>query len=772
MKNIFLYSFLFLFCASAFSQKSETDSLLNVLKSNPPDTIQVQVLNQIAQKTAKKNSQEALVYAQKGMEISKKIKYNKGTADLYKTIGIIYFYNGDNDKAFENFYLSLETYKLMGDKVGVARSYNNIGVIYKNTGKLDKAIENFDKSREILEKSSDKKGLASVYNNIGNVYSLQGNNIKAIENLLKSLEIYEEIGDKAGAGQANSNIGALQRNQNNLDDALSYFFKAEKLYTSINDNKGLSDTYNNIGAVYFDKKNYKKALENYQKCLDIALKSDYKNKIALSYYNIGDTYIKLHDFEKSLEFFNKSLEISTQTKDILGIVNCKNGIGEYYYHIGNYQKAVSFMEYSKKTAHEQGLVDAEKEAAEWLADSYQKLGNYKSAYDNHVLFKKLNDSIFNQNNSRTIAILETKAEYEKQKKIEELEQQKQRELQNAKLKRQKIITYFFITGFILMILLAFVIFKSYRNKQKANKLLAEQKSEIEYKNVELQQQKEEITAQRDEIETQSELIANQRDIALRQKKEITDSIHYAKRIQNAVLPSHKLFVDYLSDYFILFQPRDIVSGDFYWMTQQNGKLIVAAADCTGHGVPGAFMSMLGVSFLNEIVNKGQISESHLILEKLREHVIESLHQTGKEDEAKDGMDIALCIIDPEKNELQFSGAYNPLYLVRKNVETPEISEIKPDRMPIGIYMNNNKQYTNKTVSLQKGDTFYIFSDGYIDQFGGKHGRKLKSQTYKQILLEIQHLSMSEQKEYLENYIMNWKGSLNQIDDILIIGMRY
>jgi serine phosphatase RsbU (regulator of sigma subunit) len=323
-----------------------------------------------------------------------------------------------------------------------------------------------------------------------------------------------------------------------------------------------------------------------------------------------------------------------------------------------------------------------------------------------------------------------------------------------------------------MILLAVVIFRSYRNKKRANKLLAEQKSEIEFKNVELEQQKEEITAQRDEIETQSVVITEQRDVALRQKKEITDSIHYAKRIQNAILPTRKMFAEDLSDYFILFQPRDIVSGDFYWMTKKNRKLIIAAADCTGHGVPGAFMSMLGVSFLNEIVNKAQITESNLILEKLRENVIESLHQTGKDDEAKDGMDIALCIIDTENNTLQFSGAYNPLYLINKNGENQEITEIKPDRMPIGIYMSNMKPYTERTISLQKGDTLYIFSDGYIDQFGGEHGRKLKAQSFKNILLEIQQLSMSEQKLYLENFMKNWQKSRSQIDDILVIGMRY
>ncbi len=253
----------------------------------------------------------------------------------------------------------------------------------------------------------------------------------------------------------------------------------------------------------------------------------------------------------------------------------------------------------------------------------------------------------------------------------------------------------------------------------------------------------------------------------KQKEEITDSIHYAKRIQNAVLPSVEMMDNLLPDYFVLFKPRDIVSGDFFWMTEKDNKVVVIAADCTGHGVPEAFMSMLGVSFLNEIVNKGKITQPNKILNQLRTYVKNTLSQTGKDDEAKDGMDVALCVFDFKTLTLQYSGAYNPLYLVRDG----ELLETKADKMPIGIYHAEKESFTNHELKIKKGDTLYIFSDGFIDQFGGDKGRKYMAKPFKKLLVEIQTSPMEEQKFILNETIGTWMGDYKQIDDIIIFGIR-
>ena len=263
----------------------------------------------------------------------------------------------------------------------------------------------------------------------------------------------------------------------------------------------------------------------------------------------------------------------------------------------------------------------------------------------------------------------------------------------------------------------------------------------------------------------------------KQKKEITDSIIYAKRIQSAALPPEELIQQHLPEHFVLFKPRDIVSGDFYWMKQINKYTVITAADCTGHGVPGAFMSMLGMALLNEIVRDKSVTYANQVLNKLRAEIKLALRQTGKEGEAKDGMDIALCVIDKESMKLQYAGAYNPLYLFRKTSDKLELIETKADKMPIGIHMKE-KPFTNHEIDIQENDIIYIFSDGFIDQFGGnndetikKGGVKFKSKRFKKLLEDINDKEMSEQKEILNNTIEQWKGSNDQVDDILVIGIK-
>jgi len=324
----------------------------------------------------------------------------------------------------------------------------------------------------------------------------------------------------------------------------------------------------------------------------------------------------------------------------------------------------------------------------------------------------------------------------------------------AKLKLQRIVLILSIILLGVFIFLGYFIYRAYRIKKMSNMLL-------QAKNKEIMAQKEEIEAQRDEIEIQ-------RDVLAKQKQEITDSIHYASRIQAAVLPPKEFINKILPEnYFILYKPRDIVSGDFFWIAQKDNKTIITVADCTGHGVPGAFMSMLGISFLNEIVNSNNISNADEILNKLREHVIKALHQTGETGENKDGMDIAMCVIDFDTQKLQFAGAYNPLYLVRND----ELLHFKADKMPIGIYFKGDKAFSCQEIDIEKGDSIYVFSDGYVDQFGGEDNSKFKSKQFKQLLIDIQKHSMSDQKEILDKTIENWKGKNEQIDDILVMGIK-
>ncbi len=320
-----------------------------------------------------------------------------------------------------------------------------------------------------------------------------------------------------------------------------------------------------------------------------------------------------------------------------------------------------------------------------------------------------------------------------------------------------------------------------KDKERLERIVEERTAEIRMKNVELEQQKEEISAQRDEIEAQRDHVMEQKEqievqhnMILEQTKSITDSIHYASKIQEALLPPEEILNEVLPEHFILFKPRDIVSGDFYWASQKNNRTIIVAADCTGHGVPGAFMSMLGISFLNEIINKFESLHASQILDELKASVKKSLRQTGKDHEAKDGMDMALCIIDIEKMEMEFSGAYNSLLLIRDN----EMIKYDADRMPVGIYVKDRGNFTNHVIQMKKGDSYYIFSDGYPDQFGGATGSKLMIRRFKKILLECHKLPASQQKRVLDEFLNEWQGykdeegrKYRQLDDILVIGMK-
>ena len=316
------------------------------------------------------------------------------------------------------------------------------------------------------------------------------------------------------------------------------------------------------------------------------------------------------------------------------------------------------------------------------------------------------------------------------------------------------------------------------NEKLKDKVYRELEQKVVERTREISEQKEEIESQRDEIEAQ-------RDLVYGQKKEITDSIGYAQRIQAAILP-HKSYLDkIIPDYFVLFNPRDIVSGDFYWIREVNSSIVIVAADCTGHGVPGAFMSMLGITLLNELVGERRIDKPGAILGQLRSKVKGMLVQEGNIRDQKDGMDMAIAVIDKERRELQFAGAYNPLYLIREKEQVTgkeagkEIAlqgedsiliEYKGDKQPIGVHWQETA-FTNHVISLKKGDSFYVFSDGFVDQFGGNRRKKFKTRKFKNLLLEIHSEPMEMQKKILEETFEKWRGNIEQIDDVSVIGVR-
>ncbi len=365
--------------------------------------------------------------------------------------------------------------------------------------------------------------------------------------------------------------------------------------------------------------------------------------------------------------------------------------------------------------------------------------------------------------SQQIALDKQRAEMEKQaavlkKQQDEItkgelainQQKKKINQQLAKIEQQQLILYLSIIFILLFAGLGYFIYRSYKIKKLAN-IALEQKNEL------IEKQNIEITEQRD-------VAREQRDRIAVQKKEIMDSIIYARRIQKAILPNIEMIKESLQHFFILFKPRDIVSGDFYWESRVDDEIIVIAADCTGHGVPGAFMSMLGVTFLNEIVNSKKITQPGKILDLLRDKVIHSLNQKH-DNPLRDGMDISVINYNFGTKQVHFAGANNPLFLIHDG----ELSEIKADKMPIALY-DKMVSFSNKNIELHEGDCLYIFSDGYVDQFGGPKDKKFMKKRFKKLLLDNYQKPMTQQKEILDKAYEEWKGDGEQVDDVLVIGL--
>lgn len=324
--------------------------------------------------------------------------------------------------------------------------------------------------------------------------------------------------------------------------------------------------------------------------------------------------------------------------------------------------------------------------------------------------------------------------------------------QLAAIEKQRLVLIFVILALALVLVMVYFIYRGYKIKKQAN--------------IALEEKNKTILEQKDEIALQRDLARNQRDQIAYQKKHITDSIMYAKRIQTALLPSLELFSDDL-DHFVLYKPLDIVSGDFYWVSRQDEFQVVIAADCTGHGVPGAFMSMLGVTFLNDIVNNKKVIRPDEILNLLREEIIQALKQSVEDETVKDGMDMSICTIDFGKNLLWFAGANNSLYHFREG----EFTEYKADKMPVAIHYNM-KPFSLKEVPLEKGDIIYTFSDGYPDQFGGAKQKKFMKKRFRETLISLLDLPMIEQGEKLNAIFEEWRGDNDQVDDVTVIGIRY
>lgn len=627
--------------------------------------------------------------------------------------------------------------------ISLASALNNMGMIYKTKGDINKALNYYLESLKIQQTVKDKLGIAACFNNIGAVYNIQGDIPKSLEYWHKSLTILEEIEHKQGLSATLNNIGVVYNNQGDIDIALDYWERCIKIRIKINDQRGLAESYSNVGMAYDSRNDYSKALEYLNKSLAIREELGDKLGKATAISNLASVYQHQGKQSKALESWQKCLKIQTELGEIEGELNSINNICVVYRNQGNINEAQLYGEKSLKIAQEIGYPSYIRRAAENLSSIYLYKKDYKQALILYKLHIKMRDSLDNENTQKAAIQQQAKYEYEKQKAINDAEHKKEIAIEQEAKEKQTILTFATGGGLGLVGVFLLIVFNRLKVTRKQKRIIEVQKQVVE-------DQKEVVEKAHTQLEEKN--------------KEITDSIQYAKRIQNAILPPNKVVKEYLTESFILYKPKDIVAGDFYWLEQKDNNILFAAADCTGHGVPGAMVSVVCNNGLNRSVREYGLTDPGEILNKTREIVVQEFEKS--EEEVKDGMDIAICSL--EGNTLQYAGAHNPLWIIRKG--SIEIEEIKANKQPIGQF-DNPKPYTTHTIELNKGDSLYIFSDGYADQFGGEKGKKLKTVNFKKLLLSVQQENMLKQKELIDESFENWKGNLEQLDDVCIIGVR-
>jgi serine phosphatase RsbU (regulator of sigma subunit) len=676
---------------------------------------------------------------------------------------------------------------------------NTLGELYLRS-EPSKARKYSMSAFELSTKTNNAQGKINSCNTIGNSFYLEGDYSSSLSYYLKGLKLVEEINDKKGISNSMLGISNIYSAQKNYKMALEYLQKCLKISEDLNDKSSISGCYNNIGIIYMDLKDFDKALDYQLKSLKLKEEIQDQKGMSSNLGNIGTIYYLQEKYDWALTYQLRAFEIRKELSNKKGIAMSYIDLGNIYEKQGKYEDAVQSQLNAVKIAKEVGYKVALKVAYLSLSSVYEKLNDPKSALENYKLYTIINDSIFNKENSEKLIEMQAHFDSERkekeialltkerriqdlQGKQQELEISKQKmeaaertkeialkenELQSEKLlneaknreikikeseikvqeseiKNQRMLRNSIIGGLAMVIVVVLLLAIGIRQKIKANK-------NLEVKNRAIAEAYQIIERNRDEIAEKN--------------KNITDSINYASTIQQAILPSKEEMSNTLKEYFIFYKPKDIVSGDFYFYAEQHGKTVVAVADCTGHGVPGAFMSMIGNDILNKIIIENGITQPAHILNHLNQGVKKALKQTDQYSETNDGMDIAICSIDMKTKTLEFAGAIRPLYYF-----SGELNEIAGNKVSIGGFTSEDYVFANHTVKLNEGDSVYIMTDGYVDQFGGEKGKKFMAKNLKQLLAEINGNNMTDQRHKLKKTFTDWMGDTVQVDDILVMGIR-
>lgn len=570
-------------------------------------------------------------------------------------------------------------------------------------------------------------------------YTKTGNYDKAVTYAEQSLEYSKKDKDTVWMGYSVEHLGSLNAYIDEKETALNYYKEAQNLYNAKKLAWRRGYVSIRIGEMNEEDKAYSISMQLYKKSLREFLETNDSSGISLAYSKIGKLYHIQNQRDSALSYLLISLACRKNVTDEYYLCNILNDIAFLYLELGDEEKAFQYIKESDKEAeriNEKGMAYRD------INTLYYKYYKAKNNFQLSLHYKEISDSldkvVNSEGNGKAVLRQQAKHMYDKQKELDTIEHEKHIAIEKEEKEKQQIVIYSICFGLLLVLVFSVVIYKRFKLTQKQKYIIEEKEKETQI----------------------------QKHLIEEKHKEITDSINYAERIQRSFLATKEMLDARLKDYFILFKPKDVVSGDFYWATiLNNNKFALVTADSTGHGVPGAIMSLLNITGLEKAIEHH--NEPAEILNTTRKIIIERLKKDGSAEGGKDGMDCSLLVFDFENNSINYSAANNPIWLVRNN----ELQEFSPDKMPVGKHDKDNISFTQKIIELQKGDMIYTLTDGFPDQFGGPKGKKYMYKHLKETLVKISHSSTSEQLNNIENELESWKGNSEQVDDITLIGIR-
>ncbi len=697
-----VYGFILFFLCSLFSnaQDERIDSLKRVINSKIADTLRINASNELCWPIySYLNLDSALKYGELALSISTRNKDTNRLIIAYRRLGIVYINKSDYKSALKFQQSSFDLAQKIKSKKGMAIALNNIGVVYLDFGDYKQAIEYSVRSQRLYEEIKDSINLFNTYYNVGLLYSNVGDFENSYKYYTKALIWANKSNNTNFKAAAYYGIGGALVKKKRIDSALAYFFISERLYSKINNKKGLVEVNTSIAGIYSEKK-----------------------------------YLIDINSKKAFLYFNKALHVNKEYKGMQNYVVIYTNMASLYLKLNQVDSSIYYankvVEIAKQTEVRENAFDI----YEILSRVYYKKGNYKLGMDYLVRYNEMKDSLDHQERLKAVQQKQMRYEFERKSLADSLIVVQEKKISTERLKQEKTIRYSLLLFLVVLLFFSVFMFNRYKiiNKQKV--IIEEQKNRVDEK-----------------------------------QKEIVDSIQYAKRIQNAMLMQDNLLTSYFPNTLIYFKPKDIVSGDFYWSTfkpfapeSKEGYFYLAVCDSTGHGVPGAFMSLLNSNFLNEAINEKNILAPNEIFDYVRNGLIHSISSSGQ----KDGFDGILLRFNTQTNEIDYAAANNAPIIISSTT----LIQTEKDRMPVGK-SENEKEFNLYKLNASKGDTVYLYTDGYADQFGGSNGKKFKSKSLNNLLQELAQKSISEQTAIIQSTFENWKGNLEQIDDVCVVGIK-